>query len=60
VDRTAPALNGANLNPLGKGQPQIYGCETLADVEAACRRVGTQGHTLALHRIARQIPEASA
>src|SRR5258708_39750344 len=38
MSRIVYVLNGPNLNLLGKRQPHIYGHETLADVEAECRR----------------------
>ena len=42
MSRIVYVLNGPNLNMLGKRQPHIYGHETLADVEASCRRVGAE------------------
>ncbi len=41
MSRLVFILNGPNLNLLGKRQPHIYGHETLADVEAACRTQAT-------------------
>jgi 3-dehydroquinate dehydratase-2 len=42
MSRLVYVLNGPNLNLLGKRQPHIYGHETLADVEANCRRVASE------------------
>jgi len=55
VDGTAYVLNGPNLNPLGKRQPEIYGRETLSDVEAACRRAGNElGLAVRFHQVNRE------
>lgn len=51
MSRLVYVLNGPNLNLLGKRQPQIYGHETLADVEAACSAAGkTLGFEIAFHQ----------
>ena len=42
MSRLVYILNGPNLNLLGKRQPEIYGAETLADVERDCVALGAE------------------
>ena len=45
--KTVYVFNGPNLNLLGTREPQIYGAQTLADVEALCRKA-CETHDFAL------------
>jgi 3-dehydroquinate dehydratase II len=51
MGRSVFVLNGPNLNLLGQREPEIYGRETLADVEADCRKLaGEVGFELRFHQ----------
>ena len=50
TSRTIDVLNGPNLNLLGRRQPEIYGRETLRDVERRCRAVLSAGFELRLRQ----------
>ena len=55
MSRIVYVLNGPNLNLLGKRQPHIYGHETLADVEADCRKLAEElGLELRFHQSNRE------
>lgn len=48
--KTIYLLNGPNLNLLGKRQPEIYGRDTLEDVESNVRALLPEGFALRFHQ----------
>ncbi|WP_062355950.1 type II 3-dehydroquinate dehydratase [Bacillus kwashiorkori] len=43
-------LNGPNLNLLGKREPQVYGSETLAHIEARLKRIAATYQMELIHK----------
>lgn len=48
--KTILILNGPNLNLLGQRQPQVYGHETLEDVERLCAAACAEGFEVRLEQ----------
>ncbi len=51
MSKTIYIINGPNLNLLGTREPEIYGSETLANIEAACAKAAKdEGYKIAFQQ----------